>query len=62
MRQHGASAGVIKLRLVTISLQMSAVAAAATAAIATFRYHRRNIGTPAFQYQSVWMPKEIQKK
>lgn len=32
------------------------------AAAANFRYHHRNIGTPAFQYQLVWMPKENENK
>lgn len=55
MRQHGALAGVIKLRLVTISLQMAVVAV-------IFRCHHRNIGTPVFRYQLVWMPRRLKKK
>lgn len=55
MQQHEALPGVIKLRLVTISLQMAVALAsvAVAAAVVIFRCHHRNIGMLVFRYQLV---------
>lgn len=66
IRQHEALAGVIKMRLATISLRMATTTmemeAVVAAVVVILRCRHRSTETLVFRYQLVWMPKMRSKK